>query len=116
MSVDIEHFRQRLAAELASTEEALAQADAAAATVKLDQSSVGRLTRMDALQQQALAQGLRERLLTRLRRVRAAADRVDAGTFGTCCSCGASLDAARLHNDPATVFCADCLQERERAG
>lgn len=56
---DIEHFRNKL---LAARQAILNVADArnaSAATVMLDQSSVGRLSRMDALQQQAMAQNNR---------------------------------------------------------
>ena len=67
--LDIEHFRNKL---LAAREAILDVADtrnASAATVMLDQSSVGRLSRMDALQQQAMAQNNRQRAELELRRI-----------------------------------------------
>jgi DnaK suppressor protein len=106
-------FRHRLEAELAETREAMAQAGVSAGTVTLDQSSVGRLSRMDALQQQAMAQASRERLAIRVRRIEAALARVRAGSFGKCCQCGAPVEPERLALDAATVFCAACQEDRE---
>jgi DnaK suppressor protein len=113
MSVDHEEFRRRLESELAQVRETLAQAGVSAGTVTLDQSSVGRLSRMDALQQQAMAVESQERLRIRVRRIEAALDRVRAGSFGKCCQCGAEVEPARLQLDATTVFCGDCQQERE---
>lgn len=108
-----EEFRRRLETELAQVRETLAQAGVSAGTVTLDQSSVGRLSRMDALQQQAMARGSQERLVVRVRRIEAALARVQAGTFGKCCQCGAEVEAERLRLDATTVFCTDCQEERE---
>ena len=113
MSVDHEEFRQRLETELAHVRETLEQARASAGTVALDQSSVGRLSRMDALQQQAMAIESQERLRIRTRRIEAALDRVRTGTFGKCCQCGLAVEPERLQLDPTTVFCGDCQEERE---
>ena len=113
MSVDIVFFRKQIEAELLRLDETLAQATDAAGTVTLDQSSVGRLSRMDAMQQQAMAQGMRERLLQRKRKLEAALDRIDADTYGRCCQCDAEIETERLNIDPASVFCPDCMAERE---
>jgi DnaK suppressor protein len=82
--------------------------------VELDQSRVGRLSRIDALQQQSMAAGLRERMLRQRERVLAAISRVDDGTFGECCRCGETIDPQRLQADRSTPFCADCQQELDR--
>lgn len=108
-----EDFRERLEAELEQMRDALVQAAVSADTVPLDQSSVGRLSRMDALQQQAMAQDGQERLAVRVRRIEAALDRVRANTFGDCCQCGTRIETGRLRLDATTVFCADCQEDRE---
>ena len=113
MSIDLKDFRVRLEDELTEIDGAIAAAKPGADTVVLDQSSVGRLSRMDAMQQQAVARGISERMVTRRRKLVAALGRIDAGTFGRCCECDADLDPERLLNDPGVVFCADCLAERE---
>jgi DnaK suppressor protein len=116
MKLDLEAFRHRLQGDLVQLRESIAQANEAASTVTLDQSSVGRLSRMDAMQQQAMARGMQERLATRQRKLEAALARIDAGTFGRCCQCDAEIDPERLEGDPAAVFCVDCMTELGRDG
>jgi len=111
--VDLEAYRNCLWGELKQLAANLTEADNGAQTVQLDQASVGRLSRMDAMQQQAMAQGLRERIQRRQRQVQAALVRIESGTYGRCCGCETPLNAQRLERDPAVVFCADCLAERE---
>ncbi len=48
-----------------------------------------------------------------LRQIEAALVRIDAGTYGQCASCGATIDAARLDAVPATPVCRDCAKQRE---
>lgn len=115
MSLDPINFRELLNLELARIADDIGEANNAAGTVMLDQSSVGRLSRMDAMQQQAMAQGMRARLETRKRQLQAALERIEAGTYGVCCACDAELEVERLRSDPAVVFCADCRAEREGA-
>jgi len=102
--------RQMLETRLAGLREELARTAAAAAPVELDQTTQGRLSRMDALQQQAMAASLAERLRTEIRKTEAALDRVSAGSYGQCCRCGDEILPARLAADPATPFCAECVK------
>lgn len=106
----------RITAEIARLDQALGETAAAAAPVALDQSSVGRLSRMDALQQQAMARGMRDRMAVQRRGLQAALARLEAGTYGRCCQCQADIPQERLITDPAVVFCSDCLAEREASG
>ncbi|MDD3786677.1 MAG: molecular chaperone DnaK [Hydrogenophaga sp.] len=110
--MNIEQFRARLQIEQRETVEAIEQAQQSAAPVELDQSSVGRVSRIDALQQQALALGLLERLTVRKRKVEAALARLDAGTYGMCCACQGDVEPERLNADPAVVFCQECKKNR----
>ncbi len=96
---------------LMSLREELARTAAAAAPVELDQAAQGRLSRMDAMQQQAMAASLAERLRTEIRKTGAALDRVANGSYGECCRCGDEIAPARLAADPATPFCAACVKE-----
>lgn len=113
MKPDAGRFHDRLVAELQQLAEAIAQAGSAAGTVELDQSSVGRVSRMDAMQQQAMARGLQERLAVRKRKIEAALARIASGTYGRCCQCQAEMEAQRMEADPAAVFCPACATERE---
>jgi DnaK suppressor protein len=115
-SDELAHFRQRVDAALGDVRRALDMAAATdTGTVILDQSSVGRLSRMDALQQQAMAAGWKETLLREQRRLVAARTRLDEGSFGACCRCGESIPHDRLEADPGAPFCTDCQAEIEDA-
>jgi DnaK suppressor protein len=103
--------RQALESRLATLKVTLARTAAAAAPVELDQTTQGRLSRMDAMQQQAMASSLAERLRTEIRKTEAALDRVAAGTYGECCRCGDEIETQRLAADPATPFCAACVKD-----
>lgn len=113
--MNFSHFRQRLFDELDKIEQSLQASQSAGETVMLDQSSVGRLTRMDAMQQQAMASELTERLQRSKRKAQAALNRLNAGTYGLCCACEADIDPSRLAHDPAAVFCHSCMEERDAA-
>ncbi|PKO61115.1 MAG: molecular chaperone DnaK [Betaproteobacteria bacterium HGW-Betaproteobacteria-18] len=103
-------WRVRLQAELASQREAIAQRSAGTDVVELDQSSMGRVSRMDAMQQQAMAQATLQRLRTRQRKLEAALNRVDAGSYGLCCQCQETIEPERLQADAAAVFCSACAE------
>ncbi|MGF1547466.1 MAG: TraR/DksA family transcriptional regulator [Thiotrichales bacterium] len=110
--MDTEIFRQRLHDELQQLSAAIAGTAERAGTVMLDQSSVGRLSRMDAMQQQAMAKRTQTHLGMRERKLQAALARIDQGTYGNCCACGTEIEPDRLDADPAAVFCSDCAAER----
>ncbi|MCF8468691.1 MAG: TraR/DksA C4-type zinc finger protein [Sneathiella sp.] len=76
--------------------------------VELDQARVGRLSRMDALQNQAMAQETERRRKNELLRIEAALERVDSGEFGYCVNCGEEISERRLALDPSTPLCMDC--------
>ncbi|HUU67576.1 MAG TPA: TraR/DksA C4-type zinc finger protein [Methyloceanibacter sp.] len=76
--------------------------------VELDQTSVGRLSRIDAMQGQALAVATDRRRQDEARRVEAAIQRIDAGEYGTCIACGEPIPAKRLAVDPIIATCIAC--------
>ncbi|SMF40665.1 transcriptional regulator, TraR/DksA family [Tistlia consotensis] len=82
--------------------------------VELDQQSSGRLTRMDALQQQQMALATGQRRQAAGQRIRAALARMDAGDYGWCLSCDEAIEPARLRLDPATPLCLACQQGGEQ--
>ena len=76
--------------------------------VELDQQSVGRLSRMDAIQVQAMAQAQEGRRQDRLRRIDAALRRLADGEYGACVVCGEDIPAKRLEIDLTVARCVDC--------
>lgn len=77
--------------------------------VTLDQQSTGRLTRMDALQNQAMAQAQTRRRATERLRIQAALKRIEDGKYGYCTECGEAIAPARLKAAPAIPRCRDCM-------
>lgn len=88
------------------------QADAVK-PVALDESSVGRLSRMDAMQGQAMAIEPRRRHQVRLACIEAALQRIAAGDYGLCLACEEPIDPRRLRVDPATTLCSGCASAAE---
>ncbi len=80
----------------------------AAAVVELDQTKVGRLSRMDALQAQAMSVETNRRRGIELRRIDAALMRIENDEYGYCLNCGEPIATGRLHSDPATPVCIGC--------
>jgi DnaK suppressor protein len=105
-----ELFRQRLL-ELKAELEAL-QAAAADDTspVELDQARVGRLSRMDALQGQAMAQETARRRARQCAEIDAALRRIEAGDYGCCFVCGEDIDRRRLAANPTVTRCIRCAE------
>jgi DnaK suppressor protein len=79
--------------------------------VELDQTRVGRLSRMDALQDQAMALETDRRRGIEIERIEAALKRIEDGDYGFCLSCGEDIPAKRLELDPATPVCVDCASD-----
>jgi len=76
--------------------------------VALDQQSVGRLSRMDAMQAQAMAKANERQRRMELSRIEAALRRIDEDEYGYCQKCGEEIAPERLRVDPAASFCVDC--------
>lgn len=87
--------------------------DVAGLPVELDQQAQGRLSRMDAINQQQMARAGRARLMLELSRIDAALRRHAEGCFGLCCRCDEPVSAGRLAADPATPFCLECAVATE---
>ena len=78
--------------------------------VELDQQSVGRLSRMDAMQQQAMASAQDSRRHARLVAIAAALRRLEDGDFGFCPECGDFIGTSRLDLDPVLMRCVSCAR------
>lgn len=80
--------------------------------VALDQQSVGRLSRMDAIQQQEMSLAADRRRQARITAIDAALKRLDGGEWGYCISCGDEIPPKRLEFDPAAALCIRCAAEK----
>lgn len=102
-------YREALISQKAAIEELQAAGKSATDTVELDQSMVGRLSRMDALQAQQMAQETARRRQCQLLRIESALRRVDSGDFGYCLTCGDEIVVGRLEFDPTSDRCVGCV-------
>jgi DnaK suppressor protein len=112
-SIDLVLYRERL---LNRKKQILLENEdgaSGAATVALDQSSVGRVSRVDALQAQAMSLAAQQRRAVELGRVAAALQRVDEGEYGYCLNCGEVISPQRLEIDLSAEFCVVCASRLE---
>jgi len=80
----------------------------AADTVTLDQSKVGRVSRMDAMQQQQMALSTRAKAKLRLQKVVAALNAIEQDEYGYCRRCDEDIGFPRLQAQPGTALCFNC--------
>jgi DnaK suppressor protein len=104
----INRLRERLEKELEELDALLQETARDSATVQLDQQSVGRLTRMDAMRVQAMAQETQRRRRERRPRIEAALKRIERGEYGYCTRCGEAISEKRLEVDPTYPLCVNC--------
>ncbi len=78
--------------------------------VELDQTTVGRLSRMDAMQTQAMQVEAERRRQQERKRIDAALARLEDGEFGFCVVCGGDIEAKRIEHDPTVPNCIDCAR------
>ena len=109
----IEVFRQQLLQLQQDLSELKASAASATEIVALDQTSVGRLSRMDALQGQAMSKEQGRRRGLELQKIAAALRRIEVGNYGDCLACDEPIAMQRLTLDPAATLCIRCASARE---
>lgn len=108
MPVDAEHFRKKLLAQKAELNAALSQGGDAAKPVELDQTSVGRVSRIDAIQQQEMSLAAQRRREEMIVRIDMALRRIDEGEYGYCRQCDEEIPEKRLEIDPTCLNCVNC--------
>jgi DnaK suppressor protein len=105
------HFRQVLLKLRSTLEELEIMSKDAGKPVQLDQSMVGRLTRMDAMQAAEMAQEASRRRNQQLVRIPSALARIESGDFGFCLSCDEHIAIGRLEIDPTYTQCVNCAKQ-----
>jgi len=110
--VQIEELRRDLAGLREEIDRLLGLTRDGVRPVNLDEP-IGRLTRMDSLQMQSLAQASRQGLEVKKRQVLAALDFIAAGEYGVCRRCEEPIGFRRLKVRPETPFCLGCQEALE---
>jgi DnaK suppressor protein len=101
-------LREEIERSLIRLRRSVKQAAAAEKPIALDQTTVGRLSRMDALQNQHFNQGLQEREAANLVQMEEALRRLDEGSYGICADCAEPIPFPRLQVFPETLHCTSC--------
>ncbi|MFT4519124.1 MAG: DnaK suppressor protein [Halioglobus sp.] len=107
----LDAFRQALISLKEELEQLTESSKEAGDTVTLDQSAVGRLSRMDAMQAQQMAQETARRRQLQLQKIEGALRRMDAGEYGYCVICEEDIGQARLNFDPSSTRCIGCMDD-----
>ena len=109
----MESMKRKLIEMREELERLAATGDASAAVVELDQARVGRLSRMDAMQAQAMAQASGQRRKMMLREIASALKRIDDGGYGVCEGCDEPINPNRIEVDQTVRLCIDCASASE---
>ena len=103
----LEHFRELLTRLRAEIKEGLVTNTQETDVVELD-TAIGRLSRMDAMQNQQMALELKRRQEARLHRVERSLKNIDKRKYGVCGKCRKPIDESRLEVQPDAVMCIRC--------
>lgn len=103
-----QRFSKRINELLAQLEEESARGQDGQSVVTLDQQSVGRLSRQDALLSQSMAKATQARRDLQAARLQQALARLETEDFGYCEDCGEEIAVKRLEFDPAVTRCITC--------
>lgn len=101
LAAELDRVVKKLERSMRTTEEAMRP-------VELDQTAVGRLSRIDSLQNQGLTRNLQEREQAKLGQVATAFQRMEDGTYGVCVECSGPIPFERLQVFPETPTCTSC--------
>ncbi|MDX1750808.1 MAG: TraR/DksA family transcriptional regulator [Methylophaga sp.] len=107
--VQLENYRQRLFLLKQEVQQSLTEESSEVG--ELDQSRMGRLSRMDALQDQQLAIEVQRRLKRKLQAIEGALNRLNNDDFGFCYLCDEAITEARLTFDPTVTRCLQCADK-----
>jgi DnaK suppressor protein len=113
LNIDIAKMKQLLLARQKELTEVSAAAKESQDPVELDQTKVGRLSRMDAIQMQSMAQETQRRRGLEILRIKGALQRLENGDYGYCIKCDEPINEKRLLLEPAIPTCIECARSSE---
>lgn len=109
---DLKYFKKRLEDRLAEIKKGQTEKKGGN-PVELDQARVGRLSRMDAMQQQAMVQATNRMTVIERQRIETALKRIQSDEYGYCVICSEEIAEGRLQFDPSVPTCISCAQQAE---
>mgnify|MGYP005996285121 FL=1 len=111
----LQEIQALLLEKKAQLEQQLRDAEAATGVVTLDQTAVGRVSRVDAMQQQSMAVSTLRKAEASLRKVIGALRRIDAKDYGYCSNCDRPIEFKRLEVQPQASHCLICQDQLDQA-
>ncbi len=105
-----EHFRAKLTAMQGEIRAISGSAAQDLKPLVLDHTSVGRVSRIDAIQLQQMSQEATRRRQQHLVKIDGALRRIESGRFGLCFLCRIEIDLRRLSADLTITRCRDCVE------
>ena len=111
--IDLQEFKSRLLKLRSGLLKAAETGQQAEEVVELDQARVGRLSRMDAMQAQAMSVETGRRRREHLVEIEKALERIETGDYGECLECGEVIHPGRLEANPTATLCIACAQALE---
>lgn len=109
----LQTFKARLLERKSELASSAQTGNDAAATVELDQTRQGRLSRMDALQGQAMSIAANNRRSQELLNIEKALQRIEDGSYGYCQRCDNEIAIKRLEFDMTVRYCINCAEQLE---
>lgn len=113
MGDDLDQFKRLLSQRIQALDDLDNDLQRAGDTVELDQTCIGRLSRMDAMQAQAMAQAGQQRSLLERQQIQSALQRIAVGDYGYCLICDEEIPLLRLQANPAAPLCIQCAAAHE---
>ncbi len=112
-AVELQQLKELLEAQKQTLEQQLQQVEANTQPVTLDQQSVGRVSRIDAIQQQQMAVANRQQLMQQFNAINTSLKRLQTDEYGFCLECGEPIGFARLQVQPYAPYCLACQSDKE---
>jgi len=109
----IEQLRSLLIEKQRELRAQFSSTDSSTKPVTLDQQSVGRVSRIDAIQQQQMAIANQQQARQLLNHIELALHRIGAGEYGVCVRCEEPIAFARLQAQPTATLCINCQSAAE---
>lgn len=111
--MDMKYFKDKLIRLKTDTLDAIEKSKDTSKPVELDQTTQGRLSRMDAMQQQEMALATKRRREQLLIGIEQAFRRIESGDYGYCVKCDEDIAEKRLKLDPVVLTCVKCAGKTE---
>ena len=111
--IKLEQIKQQLLQMKSELQEQEKTLKKAGKPVELDQTKVGRISRMDAMQAQQMALDTSRRRQLQLVKIEGALQRIKSGDYGYCLNCDEEIDIRRLRIDPGNTYCIACAEKMD---